>query len=196
MSPVVFTDPNVAFVLLVLGAIGIYWEMHAPGMIVPGILGVLLVCAGAYGLYQDAPSWYGLTLLALAALLLGIELKYYTHMISGLAGTLLLAFGALVLVQGPHRITPAVAFAVSIAFGLITIFLGSLAMKARKLRHLTGTETLVGETGVSRTAINPEGTVFVHGEYWKARSADAIQAGEPVRVDRVQDLVLFVKKAG
>jgi membrane-bound serine protease (ClpP class) len=195
MSAAAFADPNVAFVLLVLGALGIYWEMHAPGMIVPGILGVLLVCAGAYGLYQDAPSWYGLTLLALAALLLGIELKYYTHMVSGLAGTVLLAFGALVLVQGPRRITPAVAFAVSVAFGLITVFLGSLAMKARKYKHLTGMETLVGETGVSRTAIDPEGTVFVHGEYWKARSTDAIAPGEPVRVDGVKDLILFVKKA-
>jgi membrane-bound serine protease (ClpP class) len=61
MTAAAFTDPNVAFVLLVLGALGIYWELHAPGMIVPGVLGVLLICAGAYGLYQDAPSWYGLT---------------------------------------------------------------------------------------------------------------------------------------
>lgn len=195
MSAAAFTDPNVAFVLLVVGAIGIYWEMHAPGMIVPGVLGLLLVCAGAYGLYQDAPSWYGLTLLALAALLLGIELKYYTHMVSGLAGTLLLAFGALVLLQGPRRIMPSVAFAVSAAFGLITIFLGSLAMRTRKNKLLTGIETLVGETGVSRTAINPEGTVFVHGEYWKARSQESIPAGEPVRVDQVRDLVLIVKRA-
>jgi membrane-bound serine protease (ClpP class) len=65
MSAAAFADPNVAFVLLILGAIGIYWEMHAPGMIVPGLLGVLLVAAGAYGLYQDAPSWYGLTLIVL-----------------------------------------------------------------------------------------------------------------------------------
>jgi membrane-bound serine protease (ClpP class) len=116
-------------------------------------------------------------------------------MVSGLAGTLLLAFGALVLVQGPHRITPAVAFAVSVAFGLITIFLGSLAMRARKSKLLTGPERLIGETGISRTAINPEGTVFVHGEYWKARSQDSIPAGEQVRVDQVQDLVLVVKRA-
>ncbi len=99
-------DPNIAFILLVLGALGIYWEMHAPGMIVPGVLGVFLFCAGAYGLYQDSPTWYGLTLLVLAVLLLGIELKYYTHMVSGIAGTILLAFGAIALLQGPRRITP------------------------------------------------------------------------------------------
>lgn len=191
----VLTDPNVAFVLLVLGALGIYWEMHAPGMIAPGVLGVLLVCAGAFGLYQDSPSWYGLTLLALAILLLGIELKYYTHMISGLAGTVLLAIGAVVLLQGRRRITPALAFSVAVAFGLITIFLGTLAMRARRLKPATGMETLVGEVGVSRTAVDPEGTVFVHGEYWKARSAESIPAGERVRVDKVEDLMLIVRRA-
>lgn len=195
MNAAALADPNVAFVLLILGALGIYWEMHAPGMIVPGVLGVLLVCAGAYGLYQDAPSWYGLTLLALAVLLLGIELKYYTHMISGLAGTVLLAIGAIVLLQGPRRVTPALAFAVSVAFGLITIFLGVLGMRARNRKQLTGEEILIGETGFSRTAIDPEGTVFVHGEYWKARSTDPIPAGERVRVEKIEDLVLMVKKA-
>ncbi|HEX3681604.1 MAG TPA: NfeD family protein [Bryobacteraceae bacterium] len=195
MAGVALADPNVAFVLLVLGALGIYWEMHAPGMIAPGVLGVLLICAGAYGLYQDSPSWYGLTLLALAVLLLGIELKYYTHMISGLAGTVLLAIGAVVLLQGPRRITPSLAFAVSAAFGLITIFLGTLAMRARRRRPATGMENLVGEMGTSRTAVDPEGTVFVHGEYWKARSSESIAAGERVRVDKVEDLVLIVRKA-
>ena len=88
-------DPNVAFLLLVLGALGVYWEVHAPGMVLPGLLGVLLICTGAYGIYQDSPTWYGLTLLVLALILLTIELKYYTHMVSGVAGTILLAFGAL-----------------------------------------------------------------------------------------------------
>jgi membrane-bound serine protease (ClpP class) len=195
MTPAVLTDPNLAFVLLVLGALGIYWELHAPGMVAPGILGVLLVCAGAYGLYQDSPSWYGLTLLLLAILLLGIELKYYTHMVSGVAGTVLLAFGAILLLQGPRRISPALALAVSAAFGLITIFLGVLAMRARKTKRLTGMETLVGETGTSRTPIDPEGMVFVHGEYWKARSPEAIAAGERVRVEEIKDLMLVVRRA-
>lgn len=187
-------DPNLAFLLLVLGALGIYWEMHAPGMIVPGVLGVFLMCAGAYGLYQDSPTWYGLTFLVLAVLLLGIELRYYTHMISGLAGTILLAFGALVLLQGPRRITPGVAIATSLAFGIITIFLASLAMRARKNKHLTGVESLIGEIGVSRTNIDPQGTVFVRGEYWQARSDHTIPAGQRVRIQRVDQLVAYVEE--
>lgn len=195
MNGIALADPNVAFVLLVLGALGIYWEMHAPGMIAPGVLGLLLVCAGAYGLYQDSPSWYGLTLLMLAVLLLGIELKYYTHMISGLAGAVLLAVGAIFLLQGPRRVTPALAFAVSAAFGLITIFLGALGMRARRRKPAIGMENLVGEMGMARTSVDPEGTVFVHGEYWKARSPESIPAGERVQVDKVEDLVLIVRKA-
>src|SRR4051794_33169109 len=112
-------DPNIAFLLLVLGALAVYWELHAPGMVLPGLLGVLLICTGAYGIYRDSPTWYGLTLLVLAVMLLTIELKYYTHMISGVAGTILLGFGALALLQGPRRITPGVAIAISAAFGTI-----------------------------------------------------------------------------
>ncbi len=195
MLEAALADPNIAFLLLVAGLLGIYWELHAPGMMVPGILGVLLVCAGAYGLYRDAPTWYGMTILAVALLLLAIELKYYTHLISGVAGTVLLAFGALVLFTGPERIAPALAIAVSVAFGAISIFLGVLAMRARQAKHATGLESLIGEVGVSRTELSPEGTVFVHGEYWRARSDRPIPAGKQVAVERVQDLLLYVKEA-
>ena len=187
-------DPNIAFLLLVLGALGVYWELHAPGMVLPGLLGVLLICTGAYAIYQDSPTWYGLTLLVLAIILLTIELKYYTHMVSGVAGTILLAFGALALIQGPRGITPGVAIGVSAALGIITIFLGLLGMRARKSKQMTGVDTLVGEIGVSRTEINTEGTVFVRGEYWRARSGEAIAAGQRVLIKRVEsDLILYVE---
>ena len=87
------------------------------------------------------------------------------------------------------------SLALSTAFGLITIFLGTLGMRARRSKPATGMERLVGEVGVSRTALNPEGMVFVHGEYWKARSTEGIAAGERVRVDKVEDLMLVVRKA-
>lgn len=205
MGPAIFSnvnlaDPNLAFLLLVLGALGIFWELHAPGMFVPGILGALLLGAGAYGMLQDSPSWYGLTIVAVSVLLLTIELKYYTHMISGLAGTLLLAFGATAIFAGPQRLSPALAIAVSLAFGIITIFLGSLGMRARRNKQMTGVETLVGKVGVARTEIHPEGvspqgTVFVAGEYWQARSEGTIPTGQRVRVERVRDLIVDVKEA-
>ena len=191
----VLTDPNLAFSLLVLGVLGVYWELHAPGLIAPGLLGLLLIAVGAYGLYQDSPSWYGITLLATALLLLAIELKYYTHMISGIAGAILLAFGAVFLLDGGKRITPALAFSVSLALGAIVVFLGLLGMRARRMRHLTGIETMVGNVGICKTDLDPEGTIFIHGEYWQARTVGRIPAGQRVVVENIQDLRLLVKEA-
>ena len=195
MMPDVLADPNLAFVLLVLGALGVYWEMHAPGMMVPGLLGLLLIGIAAYALYQDSPTWYGLVLLLCAGLMLAIELKYYTHMISGLAGAVLFAFGAILLLRGPHRVSPALAFAVSAALGTIIVFLGGLAMRARKTKILTGLQTLIGETGSVRTPLNPDGTVFVNGEYWHARSNHPIEAGQTVKVEKVEDMTIWVTEA-
>jgi membrane-bound serine protease (ClpP class) len=193
--PPALTDPNVLIVLLVLGAIGVFWEMHAPGMIVPGVLGLLLLAAAAYGLYQDSATWYGIVLLLCAGLLLAIELRYYTHMISGLAGAVLFAFATAVLLQGPQRVSPAVSIGVALALGTIIVFLGSLGMRARRSRVMTGLQALIGETGTVRTPLNPEGTVFVNGEYWQARSNHPIEAGQRVRVEKVDDMTVWVTEA-
>ena len=195
MVPDTLTDPNIAFVLLVLGALGVYWEMHAPGMMVPGLFGLLLIGTAAYGLYQDSPTWYGVVLLICAALLLLIELKYYTHMVSGIAGAVLFAFAAILLLRGPQRISPGLAIAVSAALSTIIVFLGGLAMQARKAKVLTGLQTLIGETGLARTPLNPEGTVFVNGEYWHARSNQPIEAGQTVKVEKVEHMTIWVKEA-
>jgi len=193
MIEAALSDPNLAFALMILGAAGLAWELHAPGMFVPGILGAFLMCIGAYGLYEDAPTWYGMTLLLVAAILLTIELRYYTHMVSGIAGAILLALGALALIQGPRRITPSLAFAVSAALGIIVVFLGFLGMRARRNRPMTGTAALIGQIGECRGVINPEGIVFVNGEYWQARSSHLVTPGERVCVQRIENLTLHVE---
>ncbi len=188
-------DPNLAFLLLVAGALGIYWELHAPGGFLPGILGVFLLMAGVLGLWHDAPTWYGSLLILTAMLLLGVELKFGSHGASGVSGAILLSVGAIALFHGPHRINPALAIAVSIALCIIAVFLGYLGLRIRRSARLTGIQTLVGEKGVSRTEINSQGTVFVRGEYWQAKSEQSIPAGAPVFVERVQDFTLYVKEA-
>ncbi len=195
MFPAALSDPNIAFVLLVLGALGILWELHAPGMMVPGLLGLLLIAAAVFGLHEDSPSWYGALLLILAGLLLAIELKYFTHMISGIAGAALLAIGTIVLFHGPQRVSPALAIAVSAALGVIIVFLGNLGMRASRAKRLTGIETMIGETGICRTPVDPEGTVFVNGEYWHARSNHAIEAGQRVRIERIENMTIWVTEA-
>lgn len=189
------TDPNVAFLLLVTGVTALYWELHAPGAMVPGLLGIVFLAAGLFGLSQDNLTWYGMAVVALAILLLSLELKIYSHGISGIAGALLLGIGAVALVRGPHGISPLLAGSLSAALAMIAIFLGYLGMKTRKLKPRTGPEELVGQVGLTRTDVGPEGTVFVRGEYWRARSEATIPAGSHVLIERVQDLVLYVKGA-
>ena len=195
MVPAIFLDPNLAFVLLILGLLAISWELHAPGFFVPGVLGLLMLAIGAFSLYQDSPSWFGVLLVTAAVVLLSVELKYYTHMVSGIAGTILLAFGALVLVQGPRRISPAIAVAISLAFGIITIFLGFLGMRARKSKPALGAQTLIGQIGIAHTALDPDGTIFVRGEYWQAHSGSTISAGQRVCIRRIEDLMVYVEAA-
>ncbi len=192
--PFLWTDPNIAFLLLIAGTLGLLWELHAPGIIVPGALGAVLFCAGAFGIWQDAPTWYGSALIAFAILLLGIELKVGSHGASGVAGAVLLSVGAMALVQTPHRIDPALAFGISMAAGMIAASLGYLGLRARSALPRTGREVLIGETGISRTEIQPQGTVFVRGEYWQARSSAAVPAGARVVIEGVQGLLLFVKE--
>ncbi len=189
------TDPNLAFLLLITGALGLYWELHSPGAIFPGVIGAVLLCVGAFSLFEDTPTWYGSVMILAAFVFLAAELKVGGHGVSGALGAGLLAVGAVALLPGPHRINPALAITVSAALCLIAAFLGYLGLRARKNSLLTGIDTLVGKVGVSRTEINSRGTVFVEGEYWQAISQSPIPPGARISIERVQGLTLYVKEA-
>ncbi len=193
--PDALADPNFAFILLIAGVLALYWELHAPGSIAPGVIGIFLLCAGVFGLWENAPTWYGSALILIALVLLAVELKVGGHGVSGTLGAVLLLIGALALVRGPRRINPALAAAVSIALCSITIFLGYLALRARRSTLLTGVQRLVGELGEARTEISSQGTVLVRGEYWQARSDVPIPTGARVSIERVQGMTLYVKEA-
>jgi membrane-bound serine protease (ClpP class) len=193
--PVVLADPNFAFLILIGGILALYWELHAPGFIFPGVIGLFLLCAGVFGLWENAPTWYGSLLILMAFVLLAVELKVGGHGVSGVSGAVLLLIGALVVIRGPRRINPALATAVSVALCSIAIFLGYLALQARRSTLLTGVERLVGQIGVARTEISSQGTVLVRGEYWQARSNVPIPTGSRVSIERVQDMTLYVKEA-
>jgi membrane-bound serine protease (ClpP class) len=193
--PETLIDPNVAFLMLVVGIIALSWELHAPGMFGPGLIGVILVCAGSFILWKNTPTWYGSTLIFLALLLLALELVVSSHGISGVFGAILLAAGAISLIRGPHAINPLLAVAVAGALCVIAVFLGVLGLKARRAAVVSGIGTLVGQVGVSRTSIGSRGTVLVRGEYWQARSDSPIPAGAHVSVQRVDGLTLYVKEA-
>jgi membrane-bound serine protease (ClpP class) len=191
----VVADPNVAFVLLLLGGLGLYLEFTTPGAILPGVLGALLALFGLSGLSVLPISWLGVALLLLALGLLVAEAFVTSHGVLGVGGAVALVFGALLLVEGPPgiRIRLSTAIGAAIPFAAIAVFLGTLVARAHKQPAMTGESGLIGETGVARTPLEPVGKVFVHGEYWDASSSVPVAEGARVRVTAVDGLKLQVE---
>ncbi len=188
-------DPNVGFILLIVGALGLYVEFNSPGLILPGVVGGILLLLGASSLSVLPLNWVGVSLLLLGAMLFVLEAHFASHGILGTGGTVALVLGALMLIDGPPemRIHLATALSVSIPFALITMFLLSLAIKARRNKSLMGGEGLLNEIGEARTVLAPSGKVFVHGEYWDAVSSATVESGTEVRVVAVDGMKLRVE---
>jgi membrane-bound serine protease (ClpP class) len=191
-------DPNIALILLVLGALGIYVEFTSPGLIAPGIAGAILALLGLSALSVMPISWLGASLMILALTLFVLEAKFTSHGILGLGGAVAMALGAVMLVDSPlpeMRIRWGTAIALTIPFSIITVLLVSLAMRARRAKVETGTEGMVGQTGSAITDLAPSGKVFVHGEYWDADASAPALAGSKIRVVAINKLRLLVEPA-
>jgi len=188
-------DPNIGFILLIVGALGVYVEFNSPGLILPGVAGGILFLMGVSSLAVLPLSWVGVSLLLLGVTLFVLEAHFASHGVLGIGGTIALILGALMLVNGPpsmqiHLVT---ALSVSIPFALITMFLLSLAIRARQNKSLMGGEGVLNEIGEARTALAPAGKVFVHGEYWDAVSSSPVELGGEVRVVAVDGMKLKVE---
>jgi membrane-bound serine protease (ClpP class) len=189
-------DPNIALVLLVLGALGIYMEFTSPGLIVPGILGAILALLGLSAISVLPINWLGAALLLLAFALFILEAKFATHGILGTGGALSMVLGAVMLIDSPTpemRVHLSTAIALALPFSLITMLLLSLVLRARRNKVVTGAEGMLGELGTALTPLTPEGKVFVRGEYWNAVSPAAVAAGVPIRVTAIDKLKLTVE---
>jgi membrane-bound serine protease (ClpP class) len=189
-------DPNVAFILLAIGALALYAEFNHPGAVVPGTVGVIFILLAAFALNLLPVRHAALLMIVAAFILFALEAKFATHGVLGIGGIVTLTLGALMLVDAPipeMRVRLLTALAVSIPVGLITIFLMSIALKARRNKVVTGSQGMIGELGIARTALAPLGKVFVHGEIWDAVSSVNIAAGESVVVRGVDGLQLRVE---
>ena len=193
---VAIADPNIGFILLVLGVLGIYVEFTSPGLIFPGIAGAILALLGLSSLSILPINWAGVGLLVLSLALFVLEAKFASHGMLGIGGTISMVLGALLLVNGPPdmRIHLSTALAVALPFAAITMFLVSMVIKARRNKVLTGAEGMIGEIGIAQTALELEGQVLVRGEYWDAVARSNIPAGGQVRVSGVAGLKLQVEK--
>jgi len=191
-------DPNIAFLLFALGGLAIYAEFNHPGAVLPGVVGVISILLALFALNLLPTRYASLALLLAAFALFALEAKFATHGVLGVGGIICMIFGALFLVDGPipeMRVKFVTAAVVSVPIGIIAIFLMTLVLRARRNRVVTGQEGMIGEIGVARTALGPDGKVFVHGEIWNAVARKAIDEGARVRVAGVDGLHLIVEPA-
>lgn len=190
------SNPNIALILLVLGALGIYVEFSAPGLIVPGVLGAIMALLGLAALAILPINWLGASLLLLALLLFVLESQTATHGILAGGGAVAMVLGAILLIDSPlpeMRIRLSTAIALALPFAVITAVLVSLVVRARRDKVTTGPEGMLGEIGTVVTPLEPEGMVFVRGEYWSALSPTPVPAGAKVRVTAIDQLKLAVE---
>ena len=192
-------DPNIAFLLLVIGALSLYVEFNHPAAVIPGTVGIVFILVAAFALNLLPTRFAALILILGAFALFAAEAKFATHGVLTIGGIALLTLGGLLLVDSPipeMRVHLLTALAVSIPFGLITAFLMTIAVKARRNKVVTGAQGLVGETGVAQTALAPQGKVFVHGELWDAIASSALPPGQLVVVRKIDGLTLQVDPLG
>jgi len=189
-------EPDLAFLLLAIGALALYIEFNHPGAVIPGTVGVVCILLAAFALNLLPTRFAALVLILGAFALFAAEAKFTSHGILTAGGIVLLTLGGLLLVDSPipeMRVHLVTALAVSIPLGLITAFLMTIALKARRNKIVTGEQGLVGEMGVAQTALSPQGKVFVHGELWDAIAASPLPVGQMVVVRRVDGLTLEVE---
>ncbi len=189
-------DPNIALILLVIGALAIYVEFSSPGLVAPGVIGAILALLGLSALSVLPINWLGAALLLLAFTLFALEAKLASHGVLAVGGAVAMVLGAVMLINSPlpeMRIHWSTAIALALPFSAITALLLSLAVRARRNKVETGKEGMIGETGSALTALAPEGKVFVHGEYWDAVATRPAPAGAKVRVTAINQLKLTVE---
>src|SRR5438067_3721946 len=192
-------DPNIAFLLLVLGGLAIFAEFNHPGAVVPGVVGVIAIVLALFALNFLPTRFASLALLLVAFALFALEAKFASHGILAAGGIVSMVIGALFLVDGPipqMRVNIITATAVSIPIGVIAVFLTTLVLKARRGKVATGSEGMIGQIGIARTPVAADGKVFVHGELWNAVASAAIAEGARVRVAGVNGLHLTVEAIG
>ena len=193
------SDPNVAYLLMMIGFYGILFEIYSPGAVFPGVMGAICLILAFYAFQTIPISYAGLSLIILGIIFFVLELKVASYGLLSVAGAVSIMIGSIMLIDLPsswlslswQSIAAVVAFSIIFFVGVL-----SYAVKAQFSKVKTGREGLIGEIGSARTDISPTGKVFVHGELWDAVSDTPVRAGERVRVIALDGMVVKVKKDG
>ncbi len=194
----VISDPTIAYILLLLGLAGLYFEFSTPGAILPGILGGICLILAFYA-FQTLPINYaGLLLILLGVILFIAETMVISHGILTLGGIASMLLGSIMLIDTPvpyMRISISAILGATAATAAFFVLLVGAAVRAQRGRPQTGKEGLLGTVGVARTRLSPGGLVFVQGAIWSAEASEAVEVGEAVQVVAIDGLKLKVEKA-
>jgi len=195
----IISDPNIAYILLMLGFYGLMFELYNPGSTLPGIVGVICLILAFYSLHTLPINYAGLALIIFALLLFLLEIKIASHGVLAIGGIISLLLGSMMLIRTGSgdigRISWSVIISATVVTALFFLFVIGMGLKAQRLKPTTGSEALVGETGVAKEILNPAGMVMVHGELWQAESITGeINAGDKIRIKSMQGFKVFVEK--
>lgn len=194
----VLIHPNIAYILLVLGFYGLLFEITHPGSWLPGIAGTICILVAFYSFHIIPPDYAGIILTVLGLLLFAAEIWITSHGLLAFGGLLCLFFGAVFLIDAPAeflRVSLHVIVPTLLASALILALLATLVLRARRQKNQSGVEALIGEIGIADTDLNLEGKVLIGDEIWNAQSDEPIRKGEKVKILKVENLTLTVKKA-
>jgi membrane-bound serine protease (ClpP class) len=190
----IISDPNIAYILMMIGLAGLYFELSHPGAIFPGVIGAISLILAFYSFQTLPVNYAGLLLIALAVIFFIAEIKVASYGILSLGGIVSLTLGSIMLFEDVGVSLRLMAPTIVLIGGFFVI-VSTLAFRAYRAKPQSGVEGLIGEVGVVQKPIDPEGLVFVHGEYWRAVSSEKLEPGEMVAVEEVTGLLLKVKKA-
>lgn len=192
------SDPNVAYLLMLLGFYGIFFELTNPGTIFPGVIGAICLILAFYSFQTLPVNYAGLLLILVGLILFLLEVMVTSYGLLTIAGIASLALGSLMLFESPLpflRVSLSIIIPAALFTALFFVFTFRLAYKAHKRKPVTGIDGLIGMEGIAKTDITPSGgMVIVHGEYWSAYSDEVIQKDEKILVSAVEGLKVKVKK--
>ncbi len=194
------SDPNIAYILFLLGLIGILFELYNPGAILPGIVGVISLILAFYSMHSLPINYAGLALIIFSIILFLLEIKIVSHGLLAIGGTLSLLMGSLMLIRASSSlelvsISRVVIISATVITALFFVFIIGAGLRAQRNKIAIGAEALTGQLGEALSILNPLGTIKFQGEIWNAESISGkIEEGEEVRITGMKDLKLFVEK--
>lgn len=193
------SDPNVAYILMMLGIYGLFFELANPGVILPGVLGGIFLILAFFSFQVIPINYAGFLLILVAVILFILEVKVVSYGMLSVGGIVTLFLGSLMLFESAdpyYKLSLSLVIGVTAFTALFFVVGLGLAIRVQRKKPTTGTEGLIGEPGVVTVSLTPEGTVKVHGEIWKAVAGGSIETGGKVRVKAVEGMLLKVEKIG